>query len=205
MTPSTDLAGIAAALGDDVGRVSCPHMAMVLDSPQELHPALAAFYSLGASRNGWMLHRSLPGQGAADRAGLVAAGLDVEALEAENRFTLSEVPVTEPPATWAQPFLPLIETALRDGYEAVWWSRFPVGPAAASSTWRWSTTARGTRRCTGAAPCRCACTSSGRSAAMQPRSGSRRSTTACSARPRRADVHPLALAAQRRSRRRTSG
>ena len=84
MTPSTDLAGIAAALGDDVGRVSCPHMAMVLDSPQELHPALAAFYSLGASRNGWMLHRSLPGRGAADRAGLVAAGLDVEALEAET-------------------------------------------------------------------------------------------------------------------------
>jgi DcmR-like sensory protein len=129
MTPSTDLAGIAAALGDDVGRVSCPHMAMVLDSPQELHPALAAFYSLGASRNGWMLHRSLPGQGAADRAGLAAAGLDVEALEAESRFTLTEVPVTEPPQTWAQPFLPLIETAVRDGYEAVWWSRFPVGAA----------------------------------------------------------------------------
>jgi hypothetical protein len=129
MTPSTDLAGIAAALGDDVGRVSCPHMAMVLDSPQELHPALAAFYSLGASRNGWLLHRSLPGEGAADRAGLAAAGLDVEALEAEHRFTLTEVPVSEPPATWAQPFLPLIEKALRDGYEAVWWSRFPVGTA----------------------------------------------------------------------------
>jgi hypothetical protein len=127
MTPSTDLAGVAAALGDDVGRVSCPHMAMVLDSPQELHPALAAFYSLGASRNGWMLHRSLPGQGDADRAGLVAAGLDVETLEAERRFRLTEVPVTDPPATWAQPFLPLIEDALRDGYEAVWWSRFPVG------------------------------------------------------------------------------
>jgi hypothetical protein len=129
MTPSTDLAGIAAALGDDVGRVSCPHMAMVLDSPQELHPALAAFYSLGASRNGWLLHRSLPGEGAADRAGLATAGLDVEALEAEHRFTLTEVPVSEPPATWAQPFLPLIEDALRDGYEAVWWSRFPVGAA----------------------------------------------------------------------------
>ena len=129
MTPSTDLAGIAAALGDDVGRVSCPHMAMVLDSPQELHPALAAFYSLGASRNGWMLHRSLPGEGAADRAGLAAAGLDVEALEAAGRFTLTEVPVTEPPETWAQPFLPLIEKALGEGHEAVWWSRFPVGTA----------------------------------------------------------------------------
>jgi hypothetical protein len=129
MTPSTDLAGIAAALGDDVGRVSCPHMAMLLDSPHELHPALAAFYSLGASRNGWMLHRSLPGQAEADRAGLTAAGLDVDALAAEGRFTLTEVPVTEPPSAWAQPFLPLIEDALRDGYEAVWWSRFPVGAA----------------------------------------------------------------------------
>jgi hypothetical protein len=129
MTPSTDLAGIAAALGDDVGRVSCPHMAMVLDSPEELHPALAAFYSLGASRNGWLMHRSLPGQGAADRAGLAAAGLDIDALEAEGRFTLMEVPMTDPPATWTQPYLPLIEEALRDGYEAVWWSRFPVGAA----------------------------------------------------------------------------
>jgi hypothetical protein len=129
MTPSTDLAGIAAALGDDVGRVSCPHMAMLLGSPQELHPALAAFYSLGASRNGWMLHRSLPGEADADREGLIAAGLDVEALEAGGRFTLTEVPVSEPPEAWAQPFLPLIEDALREGYEAVWWSRFPVGTA----------------------------------------------------------------------------
>jgi hypothetical protein len=126
---TTDLAGIASALGDDVGRVSCPHMAMLLGSPQELHPALAAFYSLGASRNGWMLHRSLPGQAAADRAGLIAAGFDVDTLEADGRFTLSEVPVTEPPETWAEPFLPLIEDALRDGYDAVWWSRFPVGTA----------------------------------------------------------------------------
>jgi hypothetical protein len=129
MTPSADLAGIAAALGDDVGRVSCPHMAMLLGSPHELHPALAAFYALGASRNGWLLHRSLPGQGEADRAGLAAAGLDVAALEASGRITLTEVPVTEPPDEWAQPWVPLIAEALRDGYDAVWWSRFPVGAA----------------------------------------------------------------------------
>jgi hypothetical protein len=126
---TTDLAGIAGALGDDVGRVWCPHMAMLLDSPGELHPALAAFYSLGASRNGWLLHRSLPGQGDADRAGLAAGGLDVEGLEAARRLTVTEVPVTEPPGEWAQPWLPLIEEALRDGYDAVWWSRFPVGAA----------------------------------------------------------------------------
>jgi hypothetical protein len=120
---------LADALGDDVGRVWCPHMAMVVATPQELHPALAAFYSLGASRNGWLLHRSLPGEAAADRAGLAAAGLDIGGLEAAGRFSLTEVPVTEPPGEWAQPFLPLIEDALDGGYEAVWWSRFPVGAA----------------------------------------------------------------------------
>ncbi len=76
-----------------------------------------------------MLHRSLPGAGEADRAGLTAAGLDVAGLEAERRFTLTEVPVTEAPGEWAQPWVPLIEDALRRGYEAVWWSRFPVGAA----------------------------------------------------------------------------
>jgi hypothetical protein len=118
---------LADALGDDVGRVWCPHMAMVVATPQELHPALAAFYSLGASRNGWLLHRSLPGELDADRAALIAAGLDVEALEAQDRLAMTEVPVTQPPETWAEPFLPLIEERLGGGYEAVWWSRFPVG------------------------------------------------------------------------------
>jgi hypothetical protein len=37
------------------------------------------------------------------------------------------VPVTEPPESWAEPFLPVIEQRLGDGFEAVWWSRFPVG------------------------------------------------------------------------------
>ena len=118
---------LADAIGEEAGRLSCPHLAMLVQSPHELHPALAAFYSLGASRNGWMLHRSLPGELAADRAGLIAAGLDVAALEAADRLALTEVPVTEPPERWAEPFLPLIEERLAGGYEAVWWSRFPVG------------------------------------------------------------------------------
>jgi hypothetical protein len=107
--------------------VSCPHLAMLVQSPEELHPALAAFYSLGVSRNGWLLHRSLPGELDADRAGLAAAGLDVTALEAAERLAMTEVPVSEPPERWAEPFLPLIEQRLDGGYEAVWWSRFPVG------------------------------------------------------------------------------
>jgi MEDS: MEthanogen/methylotroph, DcmR Sensory domain len=115
------------AIPDGAGQLSCPHLAMLVQSAAELHPALAAFYSLGASRNGWLLHRSLPGGLAADRAGLISAGLDVEALEAADRLALTEVPVTEPPERWAEPFLPLIDQRLGDGYDAVWWSRFPVG------------------------------------------------------------------------------
>jgi hypothetical protein len=118
---------LADAIPQDAGRMSCPHLAMLVHSPEELHPALAAFYSLGASRNGWLLHRSLPGELDADREGLIAAGLDVAGLEAADRLALTEVPVTEPPESWAEPFLPVIEERLRDGYEAVWWSRFPVG------------------------------------------------------------------------------
>jgi hypothetical protein len=118
---------LAQAIGDEAGQLSCPHLAMLVQSPDQLHPALAAFYSLGASRNGWLLHRSLPGELEADRAGLVAAGLDVPALEAADRLALTEVPVTEPPERWAEPFLPVIEDRMSDGYEAVWWSRFPVG------------------------------------------------------------------------------
>jgi hypothetical protein len=124
MASSDQLEG---TLGHEVGRTWCPHLAMLLDSADDLHPALAAFYSLAAGRNGWLFHRSLPEHGATDRAGLARAGLDVESLEKDGRFALSQIPITEPPERWAQPWLPLIEERLRDGFDAVWWSRFPVG------------------------------------------------------------------------------
>ena len=127
MAAADDSAGVEGVLGDDVGHSSCPHLAMLLGSPDELHPALAAFYRLGAGRNGWLLHRSAPGHEARDRDGLVGAGLDVAALEAAGRLSLSEAPVPEPPESWAQPWLPVIDERLREGYDAVWWSRFPVG------------------------------------------------------------------------------
>ena len=55
----------------------CPHLAMLLASYEQVAPALASFYALGAKRNGWMFHRSLPGRGAEDRGALSAAGLAV--------------------------------------------------------------------------------------------------------------------------------
>ena len=108
-------AGVDEALGEEVGRGWCPHLAMLLSSLDELHPALAAFYRLGAGRNGWVFHRSLPEHEARDRAGLEAAGLDVASLEAEGRFALSEAPVTEPPESWAEPLLPVIDERLGGG------------------------------------------------------------------------------------------
>jgi hypothetical protein len=115
------------ALGHEAGRAWCPHLAMLLESLDQLHASLAAFYRLGAGRNGWVFHRSLPEHEARDRAGLEAAGLDVAALEADGRFALSQAPVDKPPESWAEPWLPVIDERLGDGFDAVWWSRFPVG------------------------------------------------------------------------------
>jgi MEDS: MEthanogen/methylotroph, DcmR Sensory domain len=114
-------------LGPEAGRSWCPHLAMLLESVDQLHASLASFYRLGVGRNGWVFHRSLPEHEARDRAGLEAGGLDVAALEAEGRIAISQAPVDDPPETWAEPWLPVIDERLGDGFDAVWWSRFPVG------------------------------------------------------------------------------
>ena len=127
MSPSDEPAGVAGALGHEAGRSWCPHLAMLLESIDDLHTALAAFYRLGAVRNGWMFHRSMPEHEARDRAGLLAAGLDIASLEADGRFAISQAPVAEPPESWADPWVPVIDERLGEGFDAVWWSRFPVG------------------------------------------------------------------------------
>ena len=91
-------------------------------------PALASFYGLGARRNGWLFHRALPGRADADRAALTGAGLDVAALEAAGRLAVDEPPLESDPQRWAQPWVPLAEQALARGFEAAWFSRFPIGP-----------------------------------------------------------------------------
>jgi hypothetical protein len=106
---------------------SCPHMAMLLDSLDEVPSALASFYALGLRRNGWLYHRALPGQGDADRDALTDAGLPVAELESAGRFELCELPITEPPERWTQPLEPKVDEALARGHDAIWWSRFPVG------------------------------------------------------------------------------
>jgi hypothetical protein len=115
------------ALAPTLERVSCPHMAIVLEDIADLPRALASFYALGLRRNGWLYHRALPGHGGADREALEQCGLDVGGLERDGRLELCELPVTDPPERWAQPFVPMVERALERGFDAVWWSRFPVG------------------------------------------------------------------------------
>ncbi|MEA2449377.1 MAG: hypothetical protein QOG63_1309 [Thermoleophilaceae bacterium] len=115
-------------LGGTFDGGACPHMAILLDSFGDVPAALASFYALGLRRDGWLFHRALPGQGEADREALTAAGLPVGELEAEGRFEICELPISDPPETWAEPWVPLVEQRIAAGFDAVWWSRFPIGP-----------------------------------------------------------------------------
>jgi hypothetical protein len=110
----------------DAGR--CPHLAMLLASYDQVAPALASFYGLGAKRNGWMFHRSLPGRGTEDRGALSAAGLDVAGLEANGRLSVDELPLDDPPRTWTRPWLRVLDERLAEGFDAAWWAPFPIGP-----------------------------------------------------------------------------
>ncbi len=62
------MAAVIEGLVDpQVGADSCPHLAVLLKSYDELPQVLASFYALGAKRNGWLAHRSLPGESDMDR------------------------------------------------------------------------------------------------------------------------------------------
>lgn len=109
---------------------ACPHVAMLLSSPEEVAPTLVSFYALGAKRNGWLFHRSIKGCAGADRESLIAAGLDVERLEAEGRMVFSEIELTISVEEYVHAWEPELEAALARGFDAAWWARFPIGPDA---------------------------------------------------------------------------
>src|SRR4051795_8790189 len=88
---------------------ACPHMSILLDTFDDVPSALASFYALGLRRNGWLFHRALPGQADAGRSALTGAGLPVAPLGAEGSFALSEQPISEPPESWAEPWVPVVE------------------------------------------------------------------------------------------------
>jgi MEDS: MEthanogen/methylotroph, DcmR Sensory domain len=79
-------------------------------------------------RNGFVVHRSLPGQADAERAALKAAGLDLGTLEDSGRFVVDETAITEPPETWAQAWTATVDEALERGFDAVWWTGYPIAP-----------------------------------------------------------------------------
>lgn len=119
---------VGAALREDTGRQWCPHLAILVPDQRAVITALASFYGLGAGRNGWLFHRALPGQADADRAALSSAGLDVAALEADGRMVVADPPLDADPERWAKPWVPVLEDALARGFDAAWFSRFPIGP-----------------------------------------------------------------------------
>jgi DNA-binding CsgD family transcriptional regulator len=123
--PAVDL---KIPLGQALSGRSCAHLAILLRSLDEVAAAQASFYAVGARRNGWLLHHALPGNADEDRAALTAAGLDVAGLEREGRMLVDEWSVAEPPETWAQRWVAVAQRAIARGYDAVWWTGYPVGP-----------------------------------------------------------------------------
>jgi hypothetical protein len=103
---------------------------MLLSSYSEVPAALASFYALGAKRNGWLYYRALEGRGPADRAALSAAGLDVDALEAEGRMVFAEMRPDITVEEYVQGWEEEMQAALARGFDAAWCARFPVGPDA---------------------------------------------------------------------------
>ena len=101
---------------------------MLLRTESELFPVLASFYALGAKRRGFLVHRAVRGESAEHRARLAAAGLDVDALESSAQLAIVEFDPDEPPESSPRPWLEVLERSLSNGYDALWYSRFAVGP-----------------------------------------------------------------------------
>jgi hypothetical protein len=107
---------------------SCPHVAVLLKSHDELPEVLASFYALGAKRNGWLSHRSLPGEAGLDRERLSDAGLPVAELEAEDRLLIMEIDPEGPAEGSTERLERALDEALERGFSAAWYARFAVGP-----------------------------------------------------------------------------
>ena len=123
-------AGFEAALGSSVERSSCPHLAVLIRTEDELLPVLATFYALGVRRNGWLVHRARPAEQDAHRSALEAAGLPVRELEAERRMAIAELDPSAPAEATAETWARELDAALARGHEAGWYARSATGPGA---------------------------------------------------------------------------
>ena len=115
-------------VADVVDGGACPHLAMLLQKPEEAMPTLASFYALGAKRNGWLFHRALARSADEDRRALTEAGLAVAALEAEGRMVVAEMHLPVSVDDYVRGWEPQLEAALARGFDAAWWARSPIGP-----------------------------------------------------------------------------
>jgi hypothetical protein len=105
---------------------ACPHVAVLLRSEEEFLPVVASFYSLGARRGAWLVHRSVEPE--RDREALTGAGLDVGGLEAERRLAVEQIRPAEPPDELPRRLDAAFEEALGRGLNTLWSSHTPVPP-----------------------------------------------------------------------------
>ena len=56
---SSNVPPVLGALDPALDGGACPHVAVLLRSEEEFAPVVASFYSLGAKRGGWLVHRSV--------------------------------------------------------------------------------------------------------------------------------------------------
>jgi hypothetical protein len=103
---------------------ACPHVAVLLRNEEEFTPVVASFYTLGAKRGGWLVHRSVEPE--RDREALTGAGLDVPGLEAERRLALEQIRLSEPPEQLPQRLDAAFDEALSRGLSTLWSSHTPV-------------------------------------------------------------------------------
>jgi MEDS: MEthanogen/methylotroph, DcmR Sensory domain len=119
------------ALVAAVEREGCPHLAVLLRTPDELLPLLAAFYALGYRRNGWLVHRAPPAEQPTHRQALETAGLPVAELEAAGRMAIATMDPYAPAEPVAQAWSHELDAALARGLDAGWYARAATGPDAA--------------------------------------------------------------------------
>jgi hypothetical protein len=118
------------ALAGAVELHECPHLAVLLQTPDELLPLLAAFYTLGHRRNGWLVHRAPPAEQATHRRALEAAGLPVAELESAQRMVIAPLDVFAAAEPVAEAWSRELDAALARGHDAGWYARSATGPDA---------------------------------------------------------------------------
>jgi hypothetical protein len=123
-------AGFESALAGSVERSSCPHLAVLLRTEDELVPVLASFYALGVRRRGWLVHRAKPHEQDVQRAALEAAGLPVRELESSGQMAIAELDPSASAEDTADAWAVQLDAALSRGYEAGWYARSATGPGA---------------------------------------------------------------------------